>query len=110
MKNKLRRLPKWLRLTLLLLLMSLLVFCMWLEARRPALSPQGALRQAEQAGLLEYGEFLTCTYTFPEHGETRADYHVAVSRTKTQLHTAEVQRDGLGGPTIGCSLPRWRTR
>ena len=95
MKNKLRRLPKWLRLALLLALSGLLVFCMWLEARRPALSPQGALRQAEQAGLLEYGEFLTCKYTFPEHGETRADYHVAVSRTKTQLHTAEVQRDGL---------------
>ena len=95
MKNKLRRLPKWLRLTLLLLLMSLLVFCMWLEAHRPALSPQGALRQAEQEGLLEYGEFLTYKYTFPEHGETAADYHVAVSRTKTQLHTVEVWQDGL---------------
>ena len=52
MKNKLRRLPKWLRLALLLALSGLLVFCMWLEARRPALSPQGALRQAEQVGLL----------------------------------------------------------
>ena len=95
MKNKLRRLLKWLRLALLLALMGLLVFCMWLEAHRPVLSPRGALRQAEQAGLLEYGEFLTCKYTFPEHGETAADYHVAVSRTKTQLHTVEVWQDGL---------------
>lgn len=95
MRDKLRRLPKWLRLALLLALMGLLVFCMWLEAHRPALSPQGALRQAEQEGLLEYGEFLTWQYTYPEYGETRADYHVAVSRTKTQLHTVEVWQDGL---------------
>ena len=64
MKNKLRRLLKWLRLALLLALMGLLVFCMRLEAHRPVLSPRGALRQAEQAGLLEYGEnyalFLRC--------------------------------------------------
>ena len=95
MKDNRLRLPKWLRLTLLLALMGLLVFCMWLEAHRPALSPQGALRQAEQEGLLEYGEFLTWQYTYPEYGETAADYHVAVSRTKTQLHMTEVKRDGL---------------
>lgn len=95
MKDKLLRLPKWLRLALLLVLAGLLVFCMWLEAHRPALSPQGALRQAEQAGLLEYGDLLTWQYTYPKYGETAADYHVAVSRTKTQLHTAEVRRDGL---------------
>lgn len=95
MKNKLRHLPKWLRLALLLLLVGLLVFCMWLEAHRPTLSPQSALRQAEQEGLLEYGDFLTWQYTYLEYGETTADYHVAVSRTKTQLHTAEVRRDGL---------------
>ena len=95
MKDKLRRLPKWLRLALLLLLAGLLVFCMWLEAHRPTLSPQSALRQAEQEGLLEYGDFLTWQYTYPEYGETTADYHVAVSRTKSQLHTAEVWQDGL---------------
>ena len=95
MKDKLRRLPKGLRLALLAALMGMMVFCMWLEAQRPALSARGALRQAEQAGLLEYGDFLTWQYTYPEYGETRADYHVAVSRTKTQLHAAEVQRDGL---------------
>lgn len=95
MKDKLRRLPKGLRLVLLLAGMGLLVFCMWLEADRPALSPQGALRQAEQAGLLEYGDFLTWQYTYPEYGDTAADYHVAVSRTKTQLHTVEVWQDGL---------------
>ena len=95
MKDNRLRLPKWLRLALLLTLMGLLVFCMWLEAHRPVLSPQGALRRTEQAGLLEYGDFLTWQYTYPEYGETAADYHVAVSRTKTQLHTAEVRKDGL---------------
>lgn len=95
MKNKLRPLPKWLQLTLLLALMGLMVFCLWLEAHRPALSPRGALRQAEQQGLLEHGEFLTREFVFPDVPYSTADYFVAVSRTKGQLHMTEVWQDGL---------------
>lgn len=94
MKDKLRPLPKWLRLTLLLALMGLLVFCMWLEAGRPALSPKGALVKAEQIGLLERGTFLTCEFVFPDVSN-HINYFPAVSRTKTRLHTCEVKREGL---------------
>lgn len=94
MKNKLRALPKWLHLVLWLSLMALMVLCMWLEADTPRLSPRGALREAEQRGLLEYGEFLTSTYDFPDTTwGTR--FYPAVSRTKTRLHMTEVKRDGL---------------
>ena len=91
MKNKLHRLPKELRLLLRLALMAFMVFCLWLKADTPGLSPQGALRKAEQVGLLEQGTFLTGTYTFPDT-QWGTRFYPAVSRTKGQLHVAEVKR------------------
>lgn len=94
MKNKLHRLPKELRLMLLLGLMALMVLCLWLEADTPAFSPKGALHEAEQICLLEQGKFLCSTYDFPDtEWDTR--FYPAVSRTKTQLHMTEVKREGL---------------
>lgn len=94
MKTKWERLPKGLRLALLLALMALMVLCLWLHADTPRLSPQGALREAEQRGLLEPGEYLTHRFDFPEWGFD-TDYFVAVSRTKTRLHTVELYRKGF---------------
>lgn len=94
MKDKLYRLPKWLRFALLLCLIGLMLLCLWLEADTPRLSPQGALREAEQQALLEYGDFLTREFAFAGT-DPATRFFVAVSRTKTQLHMTEVKRDGL---------------
>lgn len=94
MKNKLHRLSKELRLFLRLALMAFMVVCLWLTADTPGLSPQGALRKAEQVGLLEQGTFLTGTYVFPDT-QWGTHFYPAVSRTKGQLHIAEVKREGL---------------
>ena len=94
MKNKLHHLPKELRLLLLLMLMTFMIFCLWLEADTPSFSSKGALRKAEQRGLLEQGKFLCNTYDFPD-AEWDTRFYPAVSRTKTQLHMTEVKREGL---------------
>lgn len=94
MKNKLQRLPKGLRLVLLLALMAFMVFCLWLEADTPAFSPKGALHKAEQISLLEQGNFLCSTFTFPDT-QWNTRFYPAVSRTKTRLQMTEVKREGL---------------
>ena len=87
MKNKLPRLPKWLRLTIHLLLIALMAVCLWHEADGPRLSPQGALREAERRSLLDF--------VFEDVHMSALHYFTAVSRSETQLHTAEITRRRL---------------
>ena len=92
MRNRYR---KERRLLLLLLLMFVMVFCLWLEAGKPSLSPQGALRKAEQSGLLEYGSFLTAAFDFSAEEQEIVHYTPAVSRSGSQLHVVELARRTL---------------
>jgi len=94
MKTKWKRLPKGLRLAFLLALIGLMLLCLWMEDNTPHLSPRGALREIERRCFLEPGTFLTHRFDFPEWG-FGTDYFVAVSRTDTRLHVAELWRDGL---------------
>ena len=94
MKTKWKRLPKGLRLAFLLVLIGLMLLCLWMEDNTRHLSPRGALREIERRCLLEPGTFLTHQFDFPEWG-FGTDYFVAVSRTDTRLHAAELWRDGL---------------
>jgi len=94
MKNKLCRLPKALRLALLLVLMGLMLLCLWMDADTPRLSPQGAMGEVERRGLLKPGEYLTHRFDFRERG-FGTDYFVAVSRTETRLHAVELHRKRL---------------
>ena len=94
MKTKWKRLPKGLRLAFLLVLIGLMLLCLWMEDNTRHLSPRGALREIERRCLLEPGTFLTHRFDFPEWG-FGTDYFVAVSRTDTRLHVAELWRDGL---------------
>lgn len=94
MKTKWKRLPKGLRLAFLLVLIGLMLLCLWMEDNTRHLSPRGALREIERRCLLEPGTFLTHRFDFPEWG-FGTDYFVAVSRTDTRLHAAELWRDGL---------------
>lgn len=94
MKTKWKRLPKGLRLAFLLVLIGLMLLCLWMEDNTRHLSPRGALREIERRCLLEPGTFLTHRFDFPERG-FGTDYFVAVSRTDTRLHAAELWRDGL---------------
>lgn len=94
MKTKWERLPKGLRLALLLAWIGVMLLCLWMQDNTRHLSPRGALREMERQCLLEPGTFLTHRFDFREWG-FGTDYFVAVSRTDSRLHVSELWRDGL---------------
>ncbi len=93
MKHLVNRIPKWLRLALVLTSTVLLLWIWWQMADYPRLTSRGALRQLEHRCQYEQSTLLTTVDTYRQ--STRYSSSAVIGATETRLHLAHLTKTGL---------------